>query len=243
MKFDKIIYIGFVEKWKKLKIDGHPTNYQVSNLGNVRNIKNKKKILKTNLDKDGYEQICIYYNHKKHVIHVHRLVALMFIKNPHNLPQVNHKDGIKHHNEVSNLEWCTSKENVIHAYKTGLHNNVAKGSNHGLNKYSEDQIKEVCILLEENKKTFKEIQDITGVRTSTIHDIISKKYWTYISSKYKIDNYNQKAYNYYGEELKQQIIALAKQGKSTSEMRKILNLPYNDSLNIKMRRIIKQYQK
>lgn len=85
-------------------IPGHE-NYEVSNLGNVRKdgITRKLRIPKT-----GY--IKTWVDHK--LKYVHRLVALAFIPNPNNLPQVNHKDECRTNNCVDNLEWCTSGYNI-----------------------------------------------------------------------------------------------------------------------------------
>ena len=58
---------------------------------------------------------------------IHRLVADAFIENPYNKPCINHIDGNKRNNDISNLEWCTYGENALHAYKTGLHDAKKNG--------------------------------------------------------------------------------------------------------------------
>lgn len=70
--------------------------------------------------KSKYKVVNATVNGERKSISVHRLVAMTFIPNPNNLPQVNHIDGNTRNNAVENLEWCTAKENVQHAYRTGL---------------------------------------------------------------------------------------------------------------------------
>lgn len=97
------------EIWKE--IDNTNGLYFVSNLGNVK--KGNKSIKKT-LKKDGYVKVRINYGDCIKNPNVHRLVAIAFIPNPDNLPQVNHIDGNKENNIVTNLEWCTGRENQKH---------------------------------------------------------------------------------------------------------------------------------
>lgn len=91
-------------------------NHSITEDGDVIS---KGRIHKQCTTKCGYKQVKLY-NHgfKKH-FYVHRLVAEAFIPNPKNLPFVNHIDFDKTNNNVSNLEWCTSSENVLHSYRNG----------------------------------------------------------------------------------------------------------------------------
>lgn len=98
-------------------IDGYP-NYFISEDGKVWNSK-KKIFLKPMLNR-GYCQIILCRHSKHKTFKMHRLVALAFIPNPQNKREVNHKDGNKENNCVSNLEWSTRSENNLHRYSSGL---------------------------------------------------------------------------------------------------------------------------
>lgn len=93
-------------------------NYRVSNLGYVKNVVTGK-ILKPQNNGKGYLHVSLYNNdHISRTVMIHRLVALAFLENPLDLPQVNHIDENKHNNRVDNLEWVTSVDNINH----GTHN-------------------------------------------------------------------------------------------------------------------------
>ncbi len=76
--------------------------------------------IKRYLSSNGYLKVNITHNKKNVNLLVHRLLALTFIPNPENKPEVNHKDGDKQNNNISNLEWATTLENMQHARRTGL---------------------------------------------------------------------------------------------------------------------------
>jgi hypothetical protein len=100
------------EIWKE--VDGFD-NYEVSNQGNVRNIKTGR-ILKPGLDNYGYQLVVLSSNKKTHTKKVHRLVLLSFARNTENKATVNHINGIKTDNRIENLEWSTNSENCLHAF-------------------------------------------------------------------------------------------------------------------------------
>lgn len=105
------------EIWKDIK--GYEGLYQVSNLGRVKNLKTNY-LLKENTSFGLYKMVALCVRYKKRLFSIHRLVAQAFIPNPLNKKEVNHLDGNKYNNNVSNLEWATRKENAQHAIKMGL---------------------------------------------------------------------------------------------------------------------------
>ena len=94
-------------------------NYAIGFDGSVINIKTGRK-LKQKLNKNGYYSVTFSINGKLYFRYIHRLVCETFVKNTKNSKQVNHKDGNKENNNIENLEWCTSKENIKHAWENGL---------------------------------------------------------------------------------------------------------------------------
>lgn len=105
------------EIWKN--ITSYEGLYQVSNFGRVRSVR-LNKILSPKHNWDGYLRIQLWRDNKNKYVFIHRLVAEAFIPNADNKPFVNHIDGNKSNDRVDNLEWCTQKENIKHAFATGL---------------------------------------------------------------------------------------------------------------------------
>lgn len=119
------------EVWKD--VEGYEGLYQVSNLGRVKSLTHyitkenckprevKGKILTPFFDRPkGYLSVSLSKNNKIKLQRIHRLVAQAFIPNPDNLIQINHKDGNKTNNNVENLEWCSCKDNIRHAWENKL---------------------------------------------------------------------------------------------------------------------------
>lgn len=117
------------EIWKDIK--GYEGLYRVSNFGNVKSLnyrhKNEERLLKLNVNKNGYCFVNLHIKGTAKNVLVHRLVAEAFIENPLNFPLVNHKDENKTNNNVENLEWCTQKYNLNYSLnKRNRKNNCKK---------------------------------------------------------------------------------------------------------------------
>ena len=125
--------------WKD--ITGYEEAYKISDSGEVWSkdrmcvdSKGRKRFregqrLNPDIAPNGYYRVTLAKNEKKKQKYLHRLLAELFIPNPLNLPQVNHKDGNKLNCKIENLEWVSVQDNVIHAYKNGLIDHI-KGINH-----------------------------------------------------------------------------------------------------------------
>lgn len=102
-------------------IKGFEGKYQASSDGHIYSLnyhrEKRKKMLKERLNIYGYPYIGLMEGKKVRSFLVHGLIAKTFIPNPEQKPQVNHKDGVKTNNNISNLEWVTNKENIQHSWK------------------------------------------------------------------------------------------------------------------------------
>jgi len=111
-----------IEIWCQVKSNN---DYEISNLGRLRSLKSKfyGRIIRPYYHSKGYVCVNLWNCGKQEKWKLHRLVAIHFIDNPCNLPEVNHKDCNKHNNVDTNLEWVSSQDNVVHAKR---HNRYSK---------------------------------------------------------------------------------------------------------------------
>lgn len=160
--------------------------YWITNYGRVYNAYTDKFMAQV-IDSKGYYYVALSTSRNgrcyKQICRVHRLVLMGFAYFP-GCEQLlgNHKDGIKTHNFIWNLEWATFSENVIHAYNTGLINNL-KGEDRSAATITNQQAEQICKMIQDGIK-LKEIAQIVGVSEYIVQSISAHKAWNHISCKY-----------------------------------------------------------
>lgn len=192
---------------KSLEFLGFP-NHTVTRDGRVWSDR-RYQWIKPHKTPKGYYSITFTVNGKSYGRRLNRLVALAFIPNLENKPEVNHKDGNKENNNDWNLEWCTRLENQQHAIRTGLI------SNHS----SKETATSICELLQKgytNRKIIKEYGFsgplVSKIRCRAIHRDISKDYsWSPSRKTQKSD-----------PEVIKKVCKLLAQGKSINKIWKRL---------------------
>lgn len=159
-----------LEIWKQ--VVGWENFYSVSSFGRVRNDRTGK-ILRSSTDR--YASVHLSANGKSNRVSVHRLVMRAFHGDSH--LDVNHVDGDKLNNKLSNLEYVTRSGNLKHAFRTGLASNV--GSKHSRAKLTERDV--ILIRKLSDHLLPKTIAEVFGVKSVTVRDIVRGNRWTHVS--------------------------------------------------------------
>ena len=165
-------------------IPGHEKLYGVTRDGrifsfNYRGTKKTVELKPFLIGKKKSQYYAVDLKGRKNV-KVHRMVALCFLENASNLPEVNHIDGIKTNNSVTNLEWCTREHNISHSFDMGMHK-PKYGDNHHNSKLTEKKITEIK---ERLKKPYyglgTELAKEYGVTRFYISDIKTGRVWSWL---------------------------------------------------------------
>lgn len=170
------------EIWKPCP--NYEDSYEVSNLGYIRGVDRvsgnrrgiiKGKVLKRAPNRKKYLESRLFKNGKCIPKIIHRLVAIAFIPNPLNLPQVNHIDGDKNNCKESNLEWVDNSYNQLHAYKLGLQTSK-KGENNGRAKLTDLKVTYLKNLYNSGQE-IKDIAKSESLNLSTLRQLLYGSTW------------------------------------------------------------------
>lgn len=150
-------------------------NYELNKNAEFRN-KNTGLILK-HIYTRRYPSVNLYNSNGSKSLSIHRLIAEHYIPNPNNYPYVNHIDGNKLNNSITNLEWCTPKQNNDHAITMGLQKVV--GEENGCSKLTDEQVSKIKYLLSIGTHQ-RVIGKQFGVSQTLVHFIKRGKLWKHI---------------------------------------------------------------
>lgn len=173
------------ENWKPVK--NYETKYLISNMGRVKSLAGKRGAVKDLIlslyeAQIGYFVVNLHDGKKQEpMVYVHRLVAYHFLPNPLNFPEINHIDGVKTNNKVSNLEWCTRSHNIKHAYRIGLKKPYdMRGENNPSSKLTNESVIEIRSRHDEGILSYRELAEMYQVTETTISNAVSRKTWKYV---------------------------------------------------------------
>lgn len=111
-------------------------------------------------------------------LYTHRLLALTYLSNPLNLPQVNHKNGNKRDNRIENLEWISQAKNVRHAWRVGLNKAYPReGAKNPAAKLTEEQVRYIRKQLANPQASRVELCKVFGISYSTLKKIRNRSTW------------------------------------------------------------------
>lgn len=171
------------EIWKP--IGGYEGFYEVSNKGRIKSLGRKgsgcsgeDRIIRTPNGNNRYCTFAISIKGKRKQLQLHRVVAIAFIPNTENKPEVNHINAVKTDNTVENLEWCSSSENTIHGLGLGIMN-TAKGTQKPNARFTEGEVKIIKEKLSRGVKG-SDIAKEYGVNKVLIYNIKSGKTWKHV---------------------------------------------------------------
>lgn len=159
--------------------DGRVCSFDYKHTGNTQE-------LVQHTDRHGYRYVFMKINNRKVKRFVHRVVLSAFVENTENKPQVNHKNGIRTDNRIENLEWCTAKENCLHAYRENGRKNselqireAKKSFSHENNPKSKISFDIAKKIISDRKRgcLLKEISRKYGISVSQVGAICNGKYW------------------------------------------------------------------
>lgn len=142
-------------------IKGYERLYAITSCGKVWSYKSKK-FLKPIITRNGYLRVNLSKNNVQKIFLIHRLVAEAYLDNPNNLPEINHKDEVKTHNWINNLEWCDGKYNRNYGTRT------ERASKRCMKKV-------ICIETGEIFNSGKEAAEVMGLSRSHISQVCNKK--------------------------------------------------------------------
>lgn len=209
-------------------INGSRTNAEINRGGHLRNIISKREIV-PNFHNRGYGFCKLAFGSKleeRVSVGIHRILAALFIPIPTELLQQghtqqtlvpNHKDGIKHHNDLDNLEWVTQKRNTEHAYENYLAM-TSMGENSHLATITEQQAYEICCLLEEYPPLM--VSQMTGVNRSVVNHIKYGESWKDLTKNFNFAKTGTSKPNTIDPELPRKVCELLVKKK---EMSKVLS--------------------